>query len=29
VEALEAAGTTTGAEDLMWSEKHNAINPSC
>jgi hypothetical protein len=28
VEALEAAGATKGAEDLMWREQRNAINPN-
>ena len=27
VEALEANGTTTGADNLTWREQHNAINP--
>ncbi len=27
MEALEADGTTTGAEDLKWRTQRNAINP--
>jgi hypothetical protein len=27
MEALEADGTTTGAEDLTWRTQRNAINP--
>ena len=27
MEALEADGTTTGAEDLTWKTQRNAINP--
>jgi hypothetical protein len=27
MDALETAGAATGAEDLMWREQHDAINP--